>query len=77
MAPAPTKDRTEMMIEARGLSKRYGDVAAVQGVDFEIGKGEVSGISSMTIDEIWAEALGSVDIQRSAIMVAAIFQVAS
>ena len=32
-----------MMIEARGLSKRYGDVAAVQGVDFEIGKGEVVG----------------------------------
>jgi ABC-2 type transport system ATP-binding protein len=31
------------MIEARHLSKRYGDVAAVQDVSFEVGRGEVVG----------------------------------
>jgi ABC-2 type transport system ATP-binding protein len=31
------------MIEARGLTKRYGDVVAVDDVSFEIGKGEVVG----------------------------------
>ncbi|MDJ0853484.1 MAG: ABC transporter ATP-binding protein [Myxococcota bacterium] len=31
------------MIEAKGLSKRYGDVVAVDDVSFEIGKGEVVG----------------------------------
>ncbi|HEY8154857.1 MAG TPA: ABC transporter ATP-binding protein [Myxococcota bacterium] len=31
------------MIEARGLSKRYGDVKAVDAVTFSIGKGEVVG----------------------------------
>ena len=31
------------MIEARGLSKRYGDVKAVDSVTFSIGKGEVVG----------------------------------
>jgi ABC-2 type transport system ATP-binding protein len=31
------------MIEARQLSKRYGDVYAVQGVSFEVGRGEVVG----------------------------------
>lgn len=31
------------MIEARGLSKRYGDVVAVDDVSFAIGKGEVVG----------------------------------
>ncbi len=31
------------MIEARGLSKRYGDVVAVDGVDLSVGKGEVVG----------------------------------
>jgi ABC-2 type transport system ATP-binding protein len=31
------------MIEARDLSKRYGDIAAVDGVSFSIGKGEVVG----------------------------------
>jgi ABC-2 type transport system ATP-binding protein len=36
-------DTMGTMIEARGLSKRYGDVAAVQGVDFKIARGEVVG----------------------------------
>jgi ABC-2 type transport system ATP-binding protein len=31
------------MIEARGLTKRYGDLVAVDGVSFEIGAGEVVG----------------------------------
>jgi ABC-2 type transport system ATP-binding protein len=31
------------MIEARGLSKRYGDVVAVEGVDFTVARGEVVG----------------------------------
>ena len=31
------------MIELRGVSKRYGDVAAVQHFDFQIGRGEVVG----------------------------------
>ena len=31
------------MIEARGLSKRYGDLVAVDGVSFQIGRGEVVG----------------------------------
>jgi ABC-2 type transport system ATP-binding protein len=31
------------MIEARGLSKRYGDVVAVDSVDFTVGRGEVVG----------------------------------
>jgi ABC-2 type transport system ATP-binding protein len=31
------------MIEARQLSKRYGEVHAVQGVSFEVGRGEVVG----------------------------------
>jgi ABC-2 type transport system ATP-binding protein len=31
------------MIEARGLSKRYGELLAVQDVSFEVGRGEVVG----------------------------------
>ena len=31
------------MIEARELSKRYGDTVAVNGVDFSVQKGEVVG----------------------------------
>jgi ABC-type multidrug transport system ATPase subunit len=31
------------MIEARSLSKRYGETLAVDGVSFEIGPGEVVG----------------------------------
>ena len=32
-----------MMIEARGLSKRYGDLVAVDDVSFSVAKGEVVG----------------------------------
>jgi ABC-2 type transport system ATP-binding protein len=31
------------LIQAKSISKRYGDVTAVDGVDFEIGRGEVVG----------------------------------
>ena len=31
------------MIEAKGLSKRYGDLVAVDDVSFSIGRGEVVG----------------------------------
>jgi ABC-2 type transport system ATP-binding protein len=31
------------LIEARGLSKRYGEIVAVDGVDLSVGKGEVVG----------------------------------
>ncbi|MCX8007618.1 MAG: ABC transporter ATP-binding protein [Coriobacteriia bacterium] len=32
------------MVEARGLWKRYGDVAAVDGIDFSVGEGELFGL---------------------------------
>jgi len=32
------------VIEVRGLTKRYGDLAAVDGIDFEVGKGEIFGL---------------------------------
>ena len=31
------------MIEAKGLTKRYGDLAAVEDIDFSIARGEVVG----------------------------------
>jgi ABC-2 type transport system ATP-binding protein len=31
-------------ISVRGLKKRYGDVEAVRGIDFEVGQGEVFGL---------------------------------
>lgn len=31
------------MIQAKSISKRYGEVTAVEGVDFEVGRGEVVG----------------------------------
>ncbi len=37
------KECGDTVIEARGLSKRYGDLAAVDDVSFSIGKGEVVG----------------------------------
>src|ERR1019366_2859855 len=30
-----------LAIEVRGLTKRYGDLAAVDGIDFSVGQGEV------------------------------------
>jgi len=37
------KECRDTVIDARGLSKRYGDLAAVDDVSFSIGKGEVVG----------------------------------
>ena len=31
------------MIEARGLTKRYGDFTAVDGIDFTVARGETFG----------------------------------
>jgi ABC-2 type transport system ATP-binding protein len=36
--------RAEPVIRVRGLTKRYGDVEAVAGIDFEVAKGEVFGL---------------------------------
>ncbi len=35
---------TEPVIRVRGLTKRYGDVEAVAGIDFEVAKGEIFGL---------------------------------
>ena len=32
------------VIRVRGLTKRYGDVEAVAGIDFEVAKGEIFGL---------------------------------
>ena len=40
--PAGTPD-TDALVRARGLSKRFGDFVAVDGVDFEVRRGEVFG----------------------------------
>ncbi len=37
-------ERPSRMIEARGLSKRYGEVVAASGVSFTVGRGEVVGL---------------------------------
>ena len=34
----------EPVIRVRGLTKRYGDVQAVAGIDFDVAKGEVFGL---------------------------------
>ena len=34
----------ELAIEVRGLRKRYGDLEAVRGIDFEVRRGEVFGL---------------------------------
>ena len=35
---------TDSVIEVRGLVKRYGDVIAVDGIDFDVARGEVFGL---------------------------------
>jgi ABC-2 type transport system ATP-binding protein len=35
---------TEPVIRVRGLTKRYGDIRAVDGIDFEVAKGEIFGL---------------------------------
>ncbi len=43
-APAPGQEpSTDAVISARGLSKRFGDLVAVDGIDFDIAKGESFG----------------------------------
>lgn len=39
----PGQDRNEPLVEASGLTKRFGDFTAVDGVDFEIRPGEAFG----------------------------------
>ena len=38
----------DALVRARGLSKRFGDFVAVDGVDFEVRRGEVFGSSDRT-----------------------------
>ena len=35
---------SDIVIEARGLTKRYGSVAAVDGISFTVGRGEIFGL---------------------------------
>ena len=35
---------TEPVIRVRGLTKRYGDVQAVDGIDFDVARGEIFGL---------------------------------
>ena len=35
---------TDIVIEARDLTKRYGSVAAVDGISFTVGRGEIFGL---------------------------------
>ena len=42
MGPS-TEDGSEPLVLARGLTKRFGDFVAVDGIDFEIGRGEAYG----------------------------------
>ena len=39
-----TTTATEPVIRVRGLVKRYGDVKAVDGIDFDVAAGEVFGL---------------------------------
>ena len=41
MTATPT---TDLVILVRGLTKRYGDLAAVDGIDFEVARGEIFGL---------------------------------
>ena len=43
IADSPTSSN-EVMIETRGLTKRFGDLVAVDRVDLEIRKGEIFGL---------------------------------
>ena len=38
------KDKDEVMIRAKGLTKVYGEFVAVDGIDFEVKKGEAFGL---------------------------------
>ncbi|WP_410013885.1 ATP-binding cassette domain-containing protein [Sodalis sp. C49] len=42
--PQVTGDRHETVIEARGLTKRFGDFAATDNVDFTVTRGEIFGL---------------------------------
>jgi len=41
---APSASAPPLAIEVRGLHKRYGEVAAVRGIDFHVRRGEVFGL---------------------------------
>jgi lipooligosaccharide transport system ATP-binding protein len=40
----PKKPKTEAMISARGLTKVFGDFVAVDGIDFQVSRGEAFGL---------------------------------
>src|SRR5208282_2046439 len=40
---APARDRSEPMSEIEGLTKRFGPISAVAGIDLTVAKGEVLG----------------------------------
>ena len=44
MTPAAASAATEPVVRVRGLTKRYGDVQAVAGIDFDVAPGEVFGL---------------------------------
>jgi lipooligosaccharide transport system ATP-binding protein len=44
LADAAPDDASEPLVVARGLTKRFGDFVAVDGIDFEIGRGESYGL---------------------------------
>ena len=39
-----TATATQSVIRVRGLTKRYGDVDAVAGIDFDVAPGEIFGL---------------------------------
>jgi lipooligosaccharide transport system ATP-binding protein len=39
----PDPDQTDVLVRARGLTKRFGDFTAVDGIDFDITRGEAFG----------------------------------
>jgi ABC-2 type transport system ATP-binding protein len=45
MAPSPVMTMTnEPVVHVRGLTKQYGDVQAVAGIDFDVARGEIFGL---------------------------------